>query len=144
MQTKQFITRLDNGRIVEAIGSAEKLSSGEIRVFVAKKKIDDPVRAAQIEFHRMRMDRTALRNGVLLFIAPESQSFAIVGDQGIHEKCGQAFWCEVAEAMRASFVADDFTTGVIRGIEAAGKALAQHFPRSPDDVNELPDQVEQG
>lgn len=144
MHTKEFVHRLDNDRIVEAIGAAEKLTSGEIRVFLSKKKIDDPVRSAEAEFQRLKMDRTELHNGVLLFIAPESQAFAIIGDRGIHEKCGQSFWGEVAEAMRASFKEGQFTDGVIKGIEAAAEALRQHFPCRPDDINELPNQVEQG
>ena len=142
MQTKEFVHQLENDRIVTAIGAAEKLTSGEIRVFITRKKVDDPVRTAQAQFHRMGMHKTQLRNGVLLFIAPESQAFAIIGDQGIHEKCGQNFWAQVAEAMLANFREGKLTEAVISGIEAAGAALQQHFPRSHDDINELPDAVE--
>ena len=144
MHAKEFVHQLDNDRIVHAIGAAEKLTSGEIRVFVSKKKIDDPVRAAEAEFHRLKMDRTELHNGVLLFIAPESQAFAIIGDKGIHEKCGQPFWGQVAEAMRANFGENKLTDGIISGIEAAGQALQHHFPCTPDDINELPNQIEHG
>lgn len=142
MQTKEFVHKLDNDRIVAAIGAAEKHTSGEIRVFITRKKVDDPVRAAQKQFHRMGMDKTELHNGVLLFIAPESQAFAIIGDAAIHEKCGQSFWGKVAEAMVATFREGKLTEGIVSGIAAAGSALQQHFPRSDDDINELPDAVE--
>ena len=143
MQSKQFVHQLKNDEIVTAIGAAEMLTSGEIRVFVSRKKVDDPVSTAQKQFQRMGMNKTQLRNGVLLFIAPESQTFAIIGDQAIHEKCGQIFWAKVAEAMLAHFREGRLTEGVISGIAAAGTALQQHFPRTADDVNELPDEVEE-
>ena len=142
MQTKEFVEQLENDRIVTAIGAAEKLTSGEIRVFITRKKVDDPVRTAQKQFHRMGMHKTQSRNGVLLFIAPESQAFAIIGDQGIHEKCGQNFWALVAQAMVTNLREGKLTQAVISGIEAAGAALQQHFPRRDDDINELPDEVE--
>jgi uncharacterized membrane protein len=144
MQTREFLNQLDHDRIVRAIGEAELLTSGEVRVFVSKKPADDPVRAAEREFTRLGMTKTAERNAVLLYVSPVSQSFAIVGDQGIHEKCGQPFWCEVAEAMRNEFLAGHLTAGVVAGIMSAGQALQKHFPRQPDDKNELPDHVIEG
>lgn len=144
MQTREFIHKLDHEQIVKAIASAEQMTSGEIRVFVSRKKSDDPVRDAEKEFERMGMTKTAERNGVLLFVAPVSQSFAIVGDKGIHEKCGDPFWAKVAECIRAEFVAGNLTGGIVAGVTSAGEALRQHFPCRPDDKNELPNEVEEG
>jgi len=44
--------------------------------------------------------------------------------------------------MTAHFKRGEFTEGLVLGIERAGTLLADHFPRSPDDRNELPDQIE--
>ena len=144
MQTKQFYAALEHGRITEAIRAAELRTSGEIRVFVAKRPTEDAIRAAQAEFHRLRMDATQERNGVLIYVAPRSQTYAIIGDQGIHEKCGQSFWGQVAEAMRSHFVAGRYTEGIVHGIHEAGGILQQHFPRRRDDINELPNEVVEG
>jgi putative membrane protein len=35
----------------------------------------------------------------------------------------------------------EFTTGILHGIRKAGELLARHFPRQPEDVNELPDAI---
>ena len=51
-----------------------------------------------------------LRNGVLIFVAPRSRRFAIIGDQGVHEKCGESFWQELADAMSQFFKKGDFTS----------------------------------
>ena len=132
---------LDEARVVAAIAAAELRTAGEIRVVISRHHADDPVIAAEKEFERLGMTRTAARNGVLIFVAPRSRSFAVIGDTGIHEKCGPAFWRELADAMIEQFKRGAFTDGLVLGIERAGELLARHFPRSPDDRNELPDSV---
>lgn len=141
MKTDHFIQQLDHPRIEAAIAAAEAKTSGEIRVVVHRRKIDDAVPFAQAEFLRLGMDKTRERNAVLLFVAPASQAFAIIGDAGVHQKCGQAFWSELAAALQAGFRRADYTGALVEGIERAGALLAEHFPRRPDDTNELPDQV---
>lgn len=133
---------IDDDRIVAAIAAAEQRTSGEIRVVVAREKTGDPVTAAQRQFERLGMTRTAERNGVLVYLCPHSHAFAVIGDRGIHEKCGQPFWAELAAAMTDHFKRGDFTGGLVLGIDRAGELLAAHFPRRPDDRNELPNTVE--
>jgi uncharacterized membrane protein len=81
---------------------------------------------------------------LLIFVAPRAQKFAIIGDGGIHARCGNEFWERVVTGMRLHFKAENFTDAVVHAIEQAGEVLASHFPRRPDDRNELPDRVEEG
>ena len=138
---KPFPEHLDAKRIEQAIAAAERLSSGELRVVIQRGVVTDPVATAHAEFARLEMFRTRERNAVLILVAPESRKFAIFGDEAIHRKCGQAFWDEVTAAMTHYFRESKFTDGVVHAIEHAGKLLAKHFPRRPDDKNELPDNV---
>ena len=138
------LPRIDHARVIAAIAAAEARTSGEVRVFISSRAATDPVDAAQRQFERMNMTRTADRNGVLIFLAPASHTFAVIGDQGVHEKCGDAFWRELSAAMTEYFKRGEFTDGLTLGITRAGELLARHFPRSPDDRNELPDTIEQG
>jgi uncharacterized membrane protein len=145
MQHREFVAQLDDSKIARAIATAEEKSSGEIRVFVSRQKPETDAEAlalAQRIFTRLGMTKTKHRNGVLLFFAPATQKFAIIGDSGVHEKCGPAFWEEVAVALTPMLKQREFTSAVISGVERAGKALADHFPRAPDDSNELPNVVE--
>jgi uncharacterized membrane protein len=87
------------------------------------------------------MHKTRERNAVLIFVAPRVHKFAVVGDQAIHEKCGDQFWQSVATAMHHCFRQQKFTDGIGGAITAIGDALAQHFPRTSSDTNELPDEV---
>lgn len=134
--------KIEDAQVVAAIAAAEQRTSGEIRIVVSSRPTDDPIASAQREFERLGMDRTAARNGVLILVAPASRTFAIIGDTGVHEKCGNAFWADVAAAMTERFKHGEFTNGLVLGIERAGALLATHFPRSPNDRNELPDAIE--
>jgi uncharacterized membrane protein len=141
MTRKTFLNALDDDRIIAAIGEAEKRSSGEIRVYVSSKSVADAVAAAQAEFLRLGMEKTRDRNGVLIFIAPQSRAFAIVGDLAIHQRCGDLFWTEVAGTMETHLKNSRYTDALLAAIARVGAILAEHFPRSTDDVNELPDQI---
>lgn len=132
---------IDHPRVIAAIQAAERRTSGEIRVVVSPRKTDDPVALAQREFERLGMTQTAARNGVLILLAPAPRRFAVIGDTAVHEKCGATFWTEVAAAMTAEFQRGDFTAGLVLGIDRCGALLAEHFPRTGDDRNELPDEI---
>lgn len=144
MRTKEFLSKLDNDSVVRAIASAEGQTSGEIRVYVQRGPIDDPVSAAQAQFQKLGMTATRERNGVLIFVAPRSQKFAIVGDEAIHQRCGDAFWQQLVNAMQLHFKAANFTDALVHAIERTGELLAVQFPRQPDDRDELPNAVEHG
>jgi uncharacterized membrane protein len=141
MKAHDFIGRLKHEEIVAAIRAAEKETSGEIRVFVSRKKVTDPVVAAQAHFFELGMEKTREHNGVLLFVAPRTHKFAVIGDAGVHSKCGDEFWSALATEMSGYFRRSEFTSGLVHGVRKAGELLAKHFPRRPDDTNELPDEV---
>jgi uncharacterized membrane protein len=138
---RHFFSKLDSDRIVGAIADAEKKSSGEIRVHVTRRKPSNLEERARRRFELLGMTRTAERNGVLIYIAPKLRRFQILGDSGIHEKCGDDFWKETAAAMEERFRRGDFTEGLVHGIGKVGEVLAAHFPRGSGEVNELPDEV---
>jgi uncharacterized membrane protein len=141
MHPKVFLGELEDRKVTAAIAAAEQKSSGEIRVYVSAREVEDVVSEAQVQFLRLGMERTRERNGVLIFIAPRSRKFAVVGDTAIHEKCGDEFWREVAGAMQAHLREQRYTDGLLAAIDKVGSALAAHFPHRPDDKNELPDEI---
>jgi uncharacterized membrane protein len=141
MKPKAFLIQLDEANLVAAIAEAERKTSGEIRVFLSHRKPEDAVAAAQRAFDQLGMARTRERNGVLIFVAPRVRKFAVIGDAGVHQHCGPEFWTALAAEMSGHFRKAEFTIGIAHGIRKAGELLARHFPRQPDDVNELPDDL---
>jgi uncharacterized membrane protein len=143
MSRRKLLGNVDAERVKDAIRRAELATSGEIRVSVARLFWGNVYQAAGRAFDRLGMHRTRHRNGVLFFVVPARRRFAILGDSGIHEKVGQAFWEKVTAAMSEHFRAGEFTSGLVRGIEMVADELRNHFPYdAATDVNELPDDVD--
>jgi|SRR5215813_1515713 len=138
---KRFLSQLDHDRITAAIGESEKATSGQIRVHVTRRRPTDLEARAQRRFEKLGMTRTRHRNGVLIYIAPNIRRFQILGDSGVHEKCGDDFWKETATQMQDHFRRGAFTDGIVHGVEKVGRVLAEHFPKEAGDTNELPDEV---
>jgi len=141
MRAREFLSRLSHDQIIAAIREAERKTSGEIRVFISRKEVADPVAAAEAQFLELGMQKTRQRNGVLIFVAPRVHKFAVIGDSGVHARCGDEFWTILTTEMSDHFKGSDFTRGIIHGVKKAGELLAKHFPHRPDDQNELPDEV---
>jgi len=129
MQPRAFSKHLDHEGIVAAIRDAELKTTGQIRVRISPKHIDDAVAAAQAEFLRQGLEKSPERNAVLIFVAPRAHKFAVFGDEAVHARCGDAFWRELAGAMSEYFRRSEFTPGIIHGVQKAGELLARHFPR---------------
>lgn len=145
MRTKEFISKLDHDRIVGAIKAAEAKTSGEIRVYVQRGELAaDPVTTAQGKFQQLGMQATKERNGVLIFVLPRARKFAVIGDEGVHQKCGDQFWQQLVERMRAHFQKENFTGALVEAIEETGKLLATHFPKTGSAQNELSDEIVEG
>jgi uncharacterized membrane protein len=145
MRTKEFLSKLEHDRIVRAIREAEAKTSGEIRVFIQRGKLNaHPLIVAQKKFQQLGMYKTRERNGVLIFVAPRAHNFAVVGDKAIHEKCGEHFWQDIVSGMRTHFQSEEFSRAIVEAVEEVGKVLATHFPRTSAKANELSDEIAEG
>lgn len=140
----RFFSERERHGIIAAIRQAESQTSGEIRVHVEGRCPGDPALRAQQLFAALGMHRTMRRNGVLLYLAARDRKFAVVGDEGIHRAVPDRFWEEVAAEMERHFRAGRFLEGMCGVIERIGAELARHFPRTPEDRNELPDVPSEG
>jgi uncharacterized membrane protein len=142
MRTREFLSKLEHDRIIQAIGEAESKTSGEIRVLIQRGKLkSDPLVAARKKFHRLGMHKTRERNAVLIFVAPRVHKFAVVGDEAIHRKCGNEFWQRIVEGIRTHFRNEKFSDALVEAVREIGDVLATDFPKTRSDTNELPDNL---
>jgi uncharacterized membrane protein len=140
---KQFFSEDEKKRIVEAVRDAEKRTSGEVRVFIESRcrYMDALDRAAEI-FFTLKMDKTADRNGVLLYIALKDRQLAVFGDEGIHRKVGTEYWNKEVALLISNFNKENYSEGIRQCVKDIGEALHTHFPyNSNTDKNELPDDI---
>ncbi len=132
----------DQEKVVHAISFAENVTSGEIRVVVENSVGQEDIMAkATNYFAELEMHNTALRNGVLIYLAIADHQFAIIGDVGIDQKVEKDFWECTKNEMLSFFRLGDFAGGLVAGINHAGRRLQEYFPREEDDVNELPNDI---
>jgi uncharacterized membrane protein len=144
MKPRHFIEAIDHAKIVAAIREAEAHTSGKIRVFVSHHKTNDALGSARQSFKKLKMGRTALHNGVLIFVAPISHQLAVVGDTAVDAKCGEEFWRTVIVAMQPGMKKGDFTGALVHGVEKIGSILAAHFPPDSERKDDLSDAVFEG
>lgn len=137
---------IDEQRIVESIRKAELRSRGEIRIHATEKEVADVMQEAARTFERLGMTATAERNGILIFVAPKTQKFAVLGDSGITSRAGTAPLDDIASSMSAAFREGRFTDGLVGAVERAGALLAAQFPRDPTaaDRDELSNTISRG
>ncbi|PYO46290.1 MAG: hypothetical protein DMD84_26480 [Candidatus Rokuibacteriota bacterium] len=76
--------------------------------------------------------------------AVEDRKLAIVGDEGIHTRVGDDYWTGVRDRMIERLRAGAVRGAVIGAVAEVGTTLARFFPRGPDDVDELPDDISLG
>ncbi len=127
--------------IANAIGAAEKATSGEIRIAIDKHCNGSAFERATAYFAELGMDKTAQHNGVLIYLAHEDHKFAIIGDRGIDSVVPDDFWETAQVAMKAHFLSGNIAEGIVAGVSLAGEKLALFFPYQSGDVNELPNDI---
>lgn len=140
---KSFFSPEDSRLIAEAISNAEQETSGEVRVFVESRCswVDAIDRAAEI-FFSLKMEQTAERNAVLVYLAVKDRQVAVFADEGIHQKTGKEYWNKVLAEMLNNFTHSDYAKGVAGCVIKIGLALHTYFPYDRGtDKNELPDEI---
>jgi putative membrane protein len=91
-------------------------------------------------FYQKGLYRTKEESGILIFISVLERKVWILGDRGINERIAADYWeslvAELADGIKAGRAAEALCSVIAQ----CGNELARHFPRRPDDRNELPDE----
>jgi uncharacterized membrane protein len=146
----RVFSREDLDAVVAAVDRAESRTAGEIRVHIERRvargrrdRTDAMTRARDV-FAQLKMHETALRAGVLIYLALEDHQLAIVGDDGIHTRVGDAYWAGIRDRMVDRLRGGATREAIVQAVEEVGAVLAREFPRRPDDIDELTDEVSLG
>jgi putative membrane protein len=98
-------------------------------------------RLAREQFLEQRLHLTRARTGVLLFVSVAEHYVEIIADEGIDAAVPPGTWdkavADFVERVRAGRIAEGF----LAAVEVVGTRLAEHFPRPPDDRDELPNRL---
>jgi uncharacterized membrane protein len=130
--------------IRRTIEAEEMHTSGEIRIHLDPRCPEEPLHRARTVFTTLRMQRTARRNAVLIYVSVEDRKLAVVGDTGVAARVPSTFWIECCAELATHLGAGRAREGLIAAVRQVGERLRRAFPRAPDDRNELPDDVSAG
>jgi putative membrane protein len=83
--------------------------------------------------------RTAGRTGILIYLSIAERRAEIVADEAILKVTDEHTWGEAMTSLIAGVRDGRPADGIVAAIERVGAVLAEHFPRSADDINEIPD-----
>jgi putative membrane protein len=98
-------------------------------------------RRALLLFRLSTENRTRAKTGVLLYLSLAEHRAEIVADAAISTKVRPDEWGAAMAALIDAVRDDRPADGMVASVEKIGQVLAEHFPRSPDDTNELPDRL---
>jgi putative membrane protein len=85
--------------------------------------------------------RTAGRTGILIYLSMAEHRAEIVADEAILKVTDEHTWGEAMASLVGEVRQGRPADGIVAAIERVGTVLAEHFPRSADDVNEIPDKL---
>jgi uncharacterized membrane protein len=143
-KVEEFLSKKEEEEIISAIRTAEKNTSGEIRVHIeASSEQEHYTRALEV-FHLLKMDNTKDANAVLIYVAVKDHKFVIYGDKGINDIVPKDFWDTTKDLMLSHFKQNNFKQGIVDGILKAGEELQAHFPWQIDDKGELSNEISKG
>jgi len=100
------------------------------------------VRRRAIELFRVGAERrTHGRTGILLYLSLHEHRAEIVADEAIIGKVSADVWGEAMADLVTEVKAGHPGAGMAKAVNRIGGVLAEHFPKSHSDQNELPDRL---
>ena len=85
--------------------------------------------------------RTVGRTGVLIYLSLAERRAEIVADEAIAKVTDAETWGDAMEALLVDVKDGRLADGMVAAVEEVGNVLAEHFPRSWTDTNEIPDKL---
>jgi putative membrane protein len=98
-------------------------------------------RRAVTVFRAAAERRTAGRTGILIYLSMGERRAEIVADEAILKVTDDRTWGDAMAALLEQVRDGRPGDGICAAISQVGAVLAEHFPRSTDDSNEIPDKL---
>ncbi len=112
------------------------------RFFIPKARVDEAVHLHSLAaFTGHGLHHTKNHTGILILTSLLERRVVVLADRGINEKVAAGSWDEVVRIITDGLRARDACSAFCKAIERCGEILARHFPRSPDDKDELSDKL---
>jgi len=112
------------------------------RRLISKDRITDAVHTRSLAaFTGHGLHYTRAHTGILIFVPLLEHRVVVLADRGINEKVAAGTWKEIVDTITEGLKSGNGCDGFCKAIDRCGEILAQHFPRRPDDQDELPNKL---
>ena len=98
-------------------------------------------RRAMVIFQTAAAGRTTGRTGVLIYLSLAERRAEIIADEAILKVTDEHTWGEAMTALLTDVREGRVGDGIAAAVERVGVVLSEHFPRSAQDSNEIPDKL---
>ena len=92
-------------------------------------------------FQAAAAKRTTGKTGILIYLSLAERRAEIIADEAILKVTGDHTWGEAMHALLEEVREGRVGEGICAAIDRVGMVLSEHFPRSADDRNEIPDRL---
>jgi len=115
------------------------------RLFIGIRKKEEAVRLrAERAFFEKGLYKTKKNTGVLFFLSLLERKVWVLADKGIYEKMNQETLNRFANEVSRGIKENQACEALSKAIQEIEALLSQHFPITPDDTDELPNDVMTG
>jgi putative membrane protein len=112
------------------------------RLFIGIRRKEEAVRLrAERAFFERGLYKTKKNTGVLFFLSLLEKKVWVLADKGIYEKMDQKTLNRFANEVSRGIKEGRACNALSQAIQEIGGYLSKHFPITPEDTNELPDDV---
>jgi len=112
------------------------------KLFIGSRRKEEAVSLrAERAFFERGLYRTKKNTGVLFFLSLLERKVWVLADKGIYEKMDQEVLNRFANEVSRGIKDSRACEALAQAIQEIGVLLSQHFPITPDDTDELPDDV---
>ena len=112
------------------------------RRLIPKRRIDEAVHIRSLAaFTAHGLHYTKGHTGILILASLFERRVVVLADQGINEKVQPGTWEEIVQILTSGLKSKDGCAAFCAAIKRCGDILATHFPRQPDDRDELADKL---
>jgi len=109
---------------------------------LSQKEVDEECFQRALEmFHQHKVGHTRDRTGILIFVSLLEHRVIVLADRSINEKMSQDTWKEIVDPFLQKIRQGQLVEGYIKAIETCGNILSEHFPKTPSNADELPNQI---
>ncbi|WOE74267.1 TPM domain-containing protein [Alterisphingorhabdus coralli] len=141
--TAQYMSLLLGASLVVFILAYAAFSWMPLRIALAPKSVKEQrVRDHAIEYFKVGAERrTMALTGILIYLSMAEHRAEIVADDAIATKVDPEVWGDAMAALIAEVKQGEPGKGMAAAVEKVGIVLAEHFPKTDANPNELPDRL---